>query len=63
MAESKYYHHQLNCAQTLLEELIHAAYQKDYAEIRRAGLICLIFILKVKGVDANLKAMSSQAEN
>jgi hypothetical protein len=58
MAETKYFSHELDAAKLLMEELIHASFQKDYAEIRRAALICLIFILKIKGAENNLKNIS-----
>lgn len=49
MAEVKQFHHNLDSAKTLLEELIHASFQKEYVEVRRAALICLIFVIRVKG--------------
>lgn len=61
MAEAKHFHHHLDSAKTLLHELIHASFQKDYGEIRRAALICLVFIIRIKGVENNLKTLSPQA--
>jgi len=40
---------------------MHASFQKEYADVRRAGLICLIFILKIKGAENNLKNISETA--
>lgn len=63
MAETKHFSHELDPAKPLLEELIHSAHQKEHADIRRAALICLIFILRVKGAENNLKNLSQPAEN
>jgi len=62
MAETKYFSHDLDAARALLEELIHASYQKEYVDVSRAALICLIFVLKVKGAENSIKAMNSSTE-
>jgi len=58
MAETKYFNHDLEAARAILDELIHSSYQKEYMDIRRASLICLIFILKIRGAEPNLKNLS-----
>lgn len=63
MAEIKYFTHTLESSKPLTEELIHASFQKDYADIRRAALICLIFLFRIKGAEQNIKTLSPQAES
>lgn len=63
MAETKHYSHELESSRPVLEELIHASYQKEHVELRRAALITLIFVMRVPGVETNVQQLSSQAEN
>lgn len=58
MSETKYFNHDMDAARALLEELIHASYQKDYPDVSRAAIICLIFVLKVRGAENSIKAMN-----
>lgn len=48
MTENKYFTHAINCALTLIEELISAAYQPEHLDIRRAALLCLIYVLRIE---------------
>lgn len=49
MGEAKYFNHLNDSSRLLVEELIHSSFQKDHSEIRRAALLCLIFLLKIQG--------------
>jgi intein-encoded DNA endonuclease-like protein len=63
MSETKYFNHDMDAARALLEELIHSSYQKEYVDVSRAAIICLIFILKVKGAENSIKAMNGNTES
>jgi hypothetical protein len=63
MTESKCFRTDLDYALQLIEELIASSYQKEFVEIRRASLICLVCVLKLSGSENTLKQISMKTQN
>jgi len=63
MAENKSFRIDQEYALHLIEELIASSYQKEFIEIRRAALICLICVLKIQGSENTLKLISMKTQN
>lgn len=63
MTESKCFRTDLDYALQLIEELIASSYQKEFVEIRRASLICLVCVLKIAGSENTLKQISMKTQN
>lgn len=62
MAEPKSFMHGVLNTQILLEEIIATSYQKEYIEIKRASILCLLEVLRLEGSEKTLKMICSTAQ-
>lgn len=62
MAEPKSFMHGVLNTQILLEEIISTSYQKEYIEIKRASILCLLEVLRLEGSEKTLKMICSTAQ-
>ena len=62
MNESRYFLHNNEHSEILIEHLIYSAFQKDHIEIRRASLLSLICLLRLDGSENTLKNINEHAQ-